>query len=44
MQAITGDDAECGMRRILEVGIFGGNDDVAEQGIFGMHRHRPSLA
>jgi len=21
--------------------MFRGNDDVAEQGIFGMHRHRP---
>src|SRR5438876_494387 len=41
MQTVPWNDAECGMRRILKVGVFGGDDDVAEQGIFGMHRHRP---
>jgi hypothetical protein len=41
MQPVTGHDAECGMRRILKVGIFGGDDDVAQQRIFGMHRQRP---
>jgi hypothetical protein len=33
MQAVAGYDAECGMSRILKVGIFGGDDDVTEQRI-----------
>ena len=40
VQAVAGHDAECGMRRILEVRVFGGNDDVAEQRILGVDRHR----
>src|SRR5207247_4411656 len=38
MQAVTGHDAEYGMRRILKVGMFRGNDDVAEQGILDRKR------
>src|SRR5437879_4022999 len=40
MQAVAGHDAECGVRRILKVGTFGGDDDVAQQGIFGMRGGR----
>src|SRR5216684_1202713 len=40
MQTVTRHDAERGMRCVLKVGPFGGNDDVAEQGILGMRRHR----
>src|SRR6266478_1320703 len=40
MHTVAGHDAECGVRFILKVGTLGGDDDVAQQGIFGMRGGR----
>src|SRR5690349_12313149 len=44
MQTVTRHDAECGMGCILKARIFGCNDDVAKQGIFGMSGDRTIVA
>src|ERR1700728_2478757 len=40
VQAISRHDAECRMRCILKERLLGGQDDVAEQRVLGMHGHR----